>query len=61
MLEHKYNINFDITFDVGNNMAQNIHGVLVADHEVTEQELRERDWKVDGNIISLKFTSKEVS
>ena len=56
----KYEINFNITFDMGNDIGKNIHGVLMADHEVTEQELLDRDWGTDGKIISLTFTSREV-
>lgn len=61
MANKKYMINFDIEFDVGNGNRIVNHGVLQADHEVTEEELRNHKWREKGEIVSLKFSSKEVS
>lgn len=61
-MEHKkYMVNFEIVFDAGNGMRIENHGVLQADHEITEEELRNYKWREKGEIVSLKFSSKEVS
>ena len=61
-MEHKkYMVNFDIEFDGGNGNRIVNHGVLQADHEVTEEELRNYKWREKGEIVSLRFSFKEVS
>ncbi len=44
---------------MGNNITQVKHGVLLSDHEMTEDEFSKMNW--EGNFLSVYFTSKEVS
>lgn len=57
MEKYNYTVNYKVVFDIGGGLATEKSGILKADHEVTEEELRDRDWGIDGNIISLQFTS----
>ncbi len=57
----KYMVRFDIEFDAGDNKHIVNSGVLYSDHEVTEEELRNYKWREKGKIISLNFSSREVS
>lgn len=60
MKNKRYIINFEIEFDVGDGARIVNHGILQADHEVTEEELRNYKWREKGEIVSLKFSCKEV-
>lgn len=57
MEKYNYTVNYRVVFDIGDGLATEKSGILKADHEVTEEELRTWDWGVDGDIISLQFTS----
>lgn len=60
MENKKYIVNFEIEFDVGDGTRIINHGILHTDHEVTEEELRNYKWREKGEIVSLKFSSREV-
>lgn len=57
MEDYKYTVNYDIVFDNGDGTAVRQTGTMKSNHELTEDELRERDWGTNKKIISLKFTS----
>ena len=57
MEKYNYTVNYRVVFDIGDGLATEKSGILKADHEVTEGELRTWDWGIDGDIISLQFTS----
>ena len=57
MEKYNYTVNYRVVFDIGDGLVTEKSGILKADHEVTEEELRTWDWGVDGDIISLQFTS----
>ena len=59
MNDYKYKISYVIELDMGNNITQVKHGVLLSDHEMTEDEFSKMNW--EGNFLSVYFTSKEVS
>ena len=57
MKKYNYTVNYRVVFDIGDGLVTEKSGIMKADHEVTEEELRIWDWGIDGNIISLQFTS----
>lgn len=57
MEKYNYTVNYRVVFDIGDGLVTEKSGILKADHEVTEEELRTWDWGIDGDIISLQFTS----